>query len=295
LYVTAEGGCCYVSDGGGEWAVSGRFPNYAHPLGIHDGRLFAGVLNPAGVWAFDGEQWLPLGNPQGVEERCNQIHALLACQDRLHATTWPEGRVCVLESDGSWTDTGRLGESLEINALCVYNGKLYGGTIPWAEVFRYDGPGAWTRLRRFHDPEGGDFQSSDDWARVTSLTVFSGRLFASLGNCTSAVLDSPADYRGSVWSLEAGKSVTLDRDIGPGWHHLAAVKRGGVLELYVDGQRHAVSSAFDPVDYDLSATVPLRLGAGAAGSFNGNLRDLRVYRGALSPTAIAADAANRPG
>jgi hypothetical protein len=240
------------------------------------------------VWAFDGEQWEHLSNPQGAEERCNQIHALLAFQDRLHATTWPEGRVCALEANGTWTDLVRLGESLEVNALCVYNGKLYDGTIPYAEVFRFDGAGQWTPLHRFHEPGGGEFRSPDDWARVTSLTAYGGRLFASIGNCTSSVLDSPADHRGSVWSLEAGKSATHERDIGCGWRHVAGVKRSGVLELYVDGERKASSSAFDATAFGLSVSAPLRIGSGVGGSFTGRLRDVRIYRGALSEGEIAA-------
>ena len=109
-----------------------------HPLGIHDGKLCAGVLNPAGVWAFDGQEWSLLGNPQGAEQRCNQIHALEVYRGQLHATTWPEGHVVRLEGDGRWMDLGRLGDALEINRLNVYNGQLYGGTIPRAEVFRLD-------------------------------------------------------------------------------------------------------------------------------------------------------------
>ena len=115
LYVSAEDGRCYVYAGERQWKECGRFPNYAHPLGIHDGKLYAGVLNPAGVWAFDGQEWSLMGNPQGREERCNQIHALEVYRGQLHATTWPEGHVCRLETDGGWTDLGRLGDALEIN------------------------------------------------------------------------------------------------------------------------------------------------------------------------------------
>ena len=90
------------------------------------------------LWAFDGHAWSLLGNPQGTEDRCNQIHALEVYRGQLHATTWPEGHVVRLEANGGWTDVGRLGDALEINALSVYNGQLYGGTIPRAEVFRFD-------------------------------------------------------------------------------------------------------------------------------------------------------------
>ena len=287
LYVTAEDGRCYVYAGERTWRECGRFPNYAHPLGIHDGKLYAGVLNPAGVWAFDGQRWESLGNPQGSEDRCDQVHALEVFRGRLHVTTWPRGHVVRLEPDNRWADCGRLGDALEINALNVYNGQLYGGTIPRAEVFRYNplaAPGvpvealppepkpqrrvrrlapppepaspAWTSVRRFLDPAGYEFQTPNEWARVTSLTTFQGKLFASLGSCTSSRLDAPCDFRGTVWSMEAGRTVSYDRDLGPGWKHLTAVRRGDRLELYVDGQLGATSAAFTPADYDLTTDMP---------------------------------------
>ena len=313
LYVSAEDGRCYVYAGERQWKECGRFPNYAHPLGIHDGKLYAGVLNPAGVWAFDGQEWSLIGNPQGREDHCNQVHALEVYRGRLHATTWPEGHVCRLEADGNWTDLGRLGDALEINALSVYNGQLYGGTIPRAEVFRFDptaatgtpvqaaatktepqrrvrrpaappepGSAAWMSVRRFLEPAGYEFKDSNEWARVTSLTTFQGKQFASLGSCTSSRLDAPCDFRGTVWSMEAGRCASYDRDLGPGWHHLVAVRRGDRLELFVDGQLVAESSNFDPAAYDLTSRSPLRIGVGEVDYFSGKIRDVRLYGRALS-------------
>jgi hypothetical protein len=60
---------------------------------------------------------------------------------------------------------------MEINGLVVYNGKLYGGAIPRAEVFRYDDGVAWTSVGRFLEPLDYQFQDSKEWARVTSLTI----------------------------------------------------------------------------------------------------------------------------
>ena len=39
----------------------GCFPNDGHPMGVHDGQLYAGVLNPAGVWEYDGPSWTSVG------------------------------------------------------------------------------------------------------------------------------------------------------------------------------------------------------------------------------------------
>jgi len=286
LYVTAEDGRCYVHDGERTWTECGRFPNYGHPMGVHNGRLYAGVLNPAGVWEYDGAAWTLLGNPQGREEVCDQIHALQTYRGRLHVTTWPLGHVVRLDPGQRWTDCGRLGDALEINGLVVYNGKLYGGSIPRSEVFRYDDGTAWTSVGRFLEPAGYEFKNPNEWARVTSLTVFGGKLFASMGSCTSSHLDAPADFRGRVYALQTGQCVTHDRDLGSGWKHLAAVRRDGRLELFVDGLKTAESPAPSGSPLDVTNGVPLRIGAGETDSFCGRIQEVRLYRRALAGETI---------
>jgi hypothetical protein len=198
-----------------------------------------------------------------------------------------------------WTDCGRLGDSIEINGLAVYNGKLYAGSIPRAEVFRYEGGTEWTRMKRFFSPPGwvprnpGARESrpengngSKDWTRVTSLTVFNGRLFASIGSCTSALVDAPADVRGKVFSMQAGQCISYDRDLGAGWKHIAAVRRENRLELFVNGKRRAVSATFDAKAYDTSNTEPLKIGNGELDYFSGKLQGVRYYNRALEERDI---------
>ena len=282
LYVVGDDKKCYVYEGGEDWRPCGEFPNYAHPMAVHDGRLFAGVLNPAGVHAFDGKNWKSLGNPYGSEERCNQIHAMEVYQGRFYVTTWPEGMVAMLGDNEEWIDCGRLGDSIEINGLTVYNGKLYGGTIPRAEVFRYDGEKNWASIKRFLDPEGYEFRNSDEWARVTSLTVHDGRMFASMGSCTSSHLDAPCDFRGKVYSMEAGKCVSFGRDIGSGWKHLTAVKRNDHLEIFIYGRKESVSTIYDPNRFNLSNAQSLRIGLGEMDYFSGKIREVRIYNRAIN-------------
>jgi hypothetical protein len=286
LHVVGEDRGCYIYEGGTNWRRCGEFPNYAHPMAVHDGRLFVGVLNPAGVHAYDGKTWTPLGNPYGSEDRANQIHALEVYQGRLYATTWPEGRVAMLGEREEWVDCGRLGDSLEVNGLTVYNGKLYGGTIPRAEVFRYDSGKLWTSIRRFLDPAGYEFRDPKEWARVTSLTVYAGKMFASMGSCTSSHLDAPNDFRGKVYAMEAGRCISFDRDLGSGWRHLTAVKRAGHLELFVNGKKERESEAFDPAGFDLANDQPLHIGFGAVDYFSGRIREVRAYNQALSAIEI---------
>ena len=47
--------------------------------------------------------------------------------------------VCIWDprgAEGDDADAGRLGAELEVMGMAVYNGKLYAGTLPLAQVYR---------------------------------------------------------------------------------------------------------------------------------------------------------------
>jgi len=293
----------------GTWQESIRFPMggprscFPHASGRFNGELF--IAFP-GVHAFDGNAWRWAGVPIEPESSL-QTHSFAVFQGSLVAGTWPLGKVARYRGGESWEEIGRVGaDGTEVNSLVVYNGKLYGGSIPRAEVCRFDDQPQWTSLRRFYSPAGwtpvppapigGDPTRAQvaEWSRVTSMTIHRGRLFASIGNCTSSVKDTPADIRGTVHSIEAGKCVSYDDELAPGWRHLAAVREGGRLKLYVDGQLAAESTPFAVADYDLSTDRPLRIGRGQIDSFNGRMADLRAYRRALTAAEIQQQAAAKP-
>jgi hypothetical protein len=211
--------------------------------------------------------------------------------------------VTVYRGGERWDVIGRVGvDGTEVNALAVYNGKLYGGSIPRAEICRYDGVPEWTSLKRFYSPEGWQpalpgkaaREEYNQWSRVTSLTVYDGKLFASTGSCTASVLDAPADVRGKVFSMEAGKVASYDDDLGPGWKHIAAVRSNGQLRLYIDGQLAAKSSSFDPAEYDVSTNQPLRIGFGQTEYFAGKMADVRIYNRNLTDEEIQKLSSARP-
>jgi hypothetical protein len=198
---------------------------------------------------------------------------------------------------------GHVGtESTEVQSLTVYNGKLYGGSVPYAEVCRYDGEFEWTSLRRFYAPEGwrpgppGKMSKKDvnEASRITSMTVYNGKLFASIGSSTSSILDAPADVRGKVFSLEAGKVASYDDDLGPGWKHLVAMRAGGQLKLFVNGKLVSTSTSFDPSEYDLSTNQPLRIGFGQTEYFAGKMTDVRLYKDDLNDQHIQALCSIKP-
>jgi len=304
LYVVGDDDRCWVYEGYRKWSPSRSFRSLVHPMTVHDGRMYAGEFGgredgrfrQAEVFSFDGKLWASAGHPMGPDDREDQIHALHVHEGKLHATTWPKGKVAVLQANGEWVNRGRLGRSTECNALNVFNGKLYAGTIPRAEVYRYEGATEWTRIGRFCPQEvveATDQTESDHWGRVTSLTAWSGRLFAGIGSYTSSIEDAPADLRGRVFAIRAGHCVSWDRDIGSRWRYLTAVRRDNRLELYLDGELSAHSEA-PSANYDLSNAAPLRIGFGPTDYFSGSIRDVRLWRAPLDHDEINRLAAVKP-
>lgn len=161
-----------------------------------------------------------------------------------------------------------LGNEKEVMGVAVYNGNLYAGTLPLGAVYRYDGPNRWTLTGQL------DTTPNVTYRRVWSMAVYQGRLFA--GTLPS----------GHVFSFEAGKCATCDRELAPGWRHVAALKAGGTLKLYVDGKCVATSTNFKPTDYNLANGAPLRIGFGQHDYFCGKIRDVRLYSRAISEEEI---------
>jgi hypothetical protein len=289
LYVCAihtggiKGGV-YVYEGDHQWKLTPKSPGRVHCLAVHDGKLY-GAYPDGKVFAFDGESWTDLGNPYGTLKDCNQLHTMGVYQGELYVGTWPFGKVAVWR-DGKWVDVGHMGDSTEIVGLVVYNGTLYGGSIPRAEVFRYDGPNQWTSLRRLFDPPKYDaIADVEDWSRASSLTVYQDKMFVSTATCFRALIGSPREneIRGKVYSFKTGAGVSYDQDLGAGWKHVAAVRHGNELSLYVDGKLAA--SQTDAL-LDVSNNVPLRIGNGPQSYLNGKMRDVRLYNRALSNSEI---------
>jgi hypothetical protein len=292
----------FIQTNANQWFASNIFEKrgprrlFPHTMCRYNGKLFTGY--PC-VFAFDGREWSYAGLPGPLETTPPlQTHSMTVYQGKLCAGTWPEAKVAHYFGGEQWQELGRVGvDGTEVNSLHVYNGKLYGGSIPRAEVCRYDGKADWTSLRRFYSPTNWQpappakptRQQVAEWSRVTSLATHGGRLFAGIGSCTSALVDTPADpddVLGKVFSMEAGRCVSFDEDLGPGWKHLAAVRQGGQLELFVDGRKVASSSSFNPTDYDVSTDRPLRIGFGQMDYFCGRLSEVRFYKRALRAAEI---------
>lgn len=233
-------------------------------LGVFNGFLWATSYDGGRVYRYDGKGWKDFGQLGDN----TQTYSFAIHRGRLCVGTWPSGKVFRLDEE-RWEDLGRLGTELEVMGMLVHNGQLYAGTLPLAEVYRYDGGQTWTKTAQL------DGTPDVKYRRAWTMAQYKGQLVCS-------TLPS-----GRVHSLEAGPCVTHDRELAPGWHHVSAVKRGGVLRLYVDGKVVAESTRFDPAKFDLRTEEPLLIGAGAGDYFNGTLADVRLYDRALSAEEIA--------
>lgn len=107
------------------------------------------------------------------------------------------------------------------------------------------------------------------------MAVYQGRLFV-------GALPS-----GHVLSIEAGRNATYDHSFPSDWHHVAAVRAKDRLKLYVNGKLVSESAALPDEAIDLSSQAKLQIGFGAQDYFKGNLADVRIYRGSLTPAEIA--------
>jgi len=252
-------------EGGDRWVACGTpGGRRVEAMAVYNGGLYGSGYDAGEVYRFDGREWTTVGRlPETTQTYGFAIH-----EGRLYVSTWPTARVYRYDGDNDWADCGRLGDEKEVMGLAVHNGKMYGGTLPLAEVYRYETGRTWTRTSQLDRTEGVKYR------RAWSMAVYRGKLFC--GTLPS----------GHVYSLEAGKSVTHDRVLAAGWRHLAAVRAGRTLKLYVDGKPAASSTPFEPDDYDISNDRPLKIGFGGHDYFNGIMRDVRLYNRALTAAEI---------
>lgn len=275
-----------------------------HDLGAPDGKNFECFLPLGGtlyasthgnVYAYEGNQsWKPMGKkPYDI----NQIHSMQVFGGKVLLGTWPQGYILRHAGEDQWSIIGRLGlpedkshEPInEVMDLTVYNGKLYAAMIPHAEVYRYESDGKWTVLGSLARRADWDVKDVNSWVRVSSTAAYGGRLFIGTGSCRGRAADVDVDggeSLGRVFSMQAGTVVSHEHDIGGAWTHIAALRRGRDVELYINGKLASSATLPEGKTFNLTNDAPLTIGSGAQNSFDGAIRDVRLYDGALDASAI---------
>ena len=152
--------------------------------------------------------------------------------------------------------------------ISVYNGQLLAGTLPYADVYRYQGGTDWSSTGRL------DKTPDVKYRRAWSMAVFDGKLYCGV---------LPA---GEVLSLEVGKCVSHDHALPGGWQHLTAVRRNSQLQLFINGKLVSSTEEFDQSRFRTPSGTDLRIGFGQHDYFNGQMKDVRIYDRALDRREI---------
>jgi len=283
LYVSSlyKPAAFFRHDGDGKWTPL-EVPNgkRVEALSVFNDHLWATGYDEGHVYRYDGIEWTDLGN---VGEKENtQTYAFSTYQGALQVATWRTGKVFAWQAPtpaaakdvlgGHWQDRGRLGEELEVMGMLVHNGSLYAGTLPLAQMYRYDGAETWTPIKQLDTTDV-------EYRRVWTMAQHQGKLFAT-------TLPS-----GHVWSLQTGTAVTWDQWKQVANHdrfHLVAQRHGDTLRLFVDGKMVAESKTAKTSELDLSTDQPWQIGAGSGDFFHGSLADVQVFRSALTAEEIRA-------
>ncbi|MHB1458143.1 MAG: LamG-like jellyroll fold domain-containing protein [Armatimonadota bacterium] len=296
LYASDDTGATHRYNGDDTWTFTGTSHSYKFlSTMVYRGDLYGGASTT--VERFDGKTvWNPIGEFDGIG--INQIHTFCVYGGNLYTGTWPDGLIMRYDADGKWTDCGWLGSPErtdigmkdpsrvnEINDLTVYNGKMYAGVIPKGELWRYDGGQKATMVKRLVNNPDYKVGVHDSWCRVPGMAIYKGRLFAGTSTARGFAIPDQKIDTGKVFSCEIGKCVTIDDDIGTEWRLITAVREGDFLKLYLDGRLISTSSVMDK-RLDLTNDQPLLIGFGAANYFNGSMKDIRLYSGALTDYEI---------
>lgn len=233
-------------------------------MAIHAGKLYASSYDGGNVFQWDEHQWQHVGK---IEPN-TQTYSFATLEDRLLVGTWPSGRVYQKGQDHAWVDLGRLGEELEVMGMMVHNGTVVAGSLPSGEVYRYRSNQRWEKLATL------DSTPDVRYRRVWTMAEWDGQLVAS-------TLPS-----GKVFAAAAGTAVQAAHAIDDRWHHVAAVRRGSDLELWLDGRMVARKNQPDLPAYDLTSQSNLKIGSGRHGTLQGTIGQVQVFSRALSPEQL---------
>lgn len=259
-------------EGETEWKALETPGARVEAIAAFEGKLYASTYDKGHVFRFDGETWEDLG-PVGAPKINTQTYSFIVYQGALHVGTWRSGRVYRLTKDDKWEDRGQLGEELEVMGMLVHNGRFIAGSLPLANVYHYEGGQTWRLLKQL------DKTPDVVYRRAWTMAEHAGRLFVS-------TLPS-----GEVHSYRAGASATAGKALPGGWRHVAAVRSGDALRVFVDGHEVASNTVVDSTTFDISTNGPLLIGSGPNASFRGRISDLRIHNRALADDEIHALAA----
>jgi hypothetical protein len=161
----------------------------------------------------------------------------------------------------------------------VFDGKRVveekGGTV----VFDYLTPFTFSAWVKPAEKNGAIFSISEDYAEGSGHG-----LFLRDGHIRLNVVFRWTDIG---MRLETRNTLPLNQ-----WRHIVATYDGSRyakgVRIYVDGQPQELNILFDELNWPMNFKHPLKIGAGNGLNYRGEIRDLRVYKRALSSEEVLA-------
>lgn len=257
----------------GEWEFCGNPGARVAPIIARGGRIIAGGFDGGEIYTYDSESqaWENWGKPPF--EETSQIYSFVEYKGEILAGTWKVAKVFAVEGPHRFRDLGTMGNELEVMPMALFNGKLYAGTLPLAQIYRFEDEEGWQLIDRLD-------HTHTQYRRIYAMAVSQGWLYCG------------AVPSGHIFRMRAGDVVSTENGFPSGWHHVTAVRRSNRLSLYIDGQKVAEQS--EPPHWladrslDLTSPAPLCIGNGPAGPWKGELTNGRIYPRALSEEEVSA-------
>lgn len=249
------------------------------------------VTNMGGVYRLRPAGWNTMRTP--VPTVSYQVYCCVNYRDRLLLGHYPTGEFfeyaggdLVLKKGWPPVMPGVSTSAREAQTVAIYNGELYAGVWPWAEVWRYDGA-AWHFVQRMFThpavtaavthPYEKETQAVDAvlnlWGqRVTGLIPSRGALFITTSSKTGAPWEprfsflsdeQQRDY-GAIYRARLPGQLTVHTPLTAGPTRIELHAAGESLRVTVNGTEAgqiAVSSAV----LERLATGTVRWGSGVYG------------------------------
>jgi len=244
---------------------------FVYTFAQHQGEILA-VTNMGGVYRLSPKGWETLRTP--IPTVSYQIYCGLNYRDSILFGHYPTGELyeysddqLLLKKDWPPVLSGVSSFAREAQTLAIYNGDLYCGVWPWAELWRYDGA-EWNFVQRMFEhpsltdkvthPYEDETKAVDKmynlWGqRITGLIPCRGHLFITTSSKGGAPWDpkfaflSPEQQRdyGAIYraSLPGQASFLLPPQATP--VRLTAVVEDSALKIKINGENH-ISLALSP-------------------------------------------------
>ena len=213
--------------------------------------------------------------------------------------TDPLASNCVLACPFSNSGAGLIGEDLSylINGSSNQKGLSNTGSVTHTGSYgNFYGKGGAIYLQNAQG-QRVEIAASDDfnmgtgdfciecWIYPTSASAVDGSLFVTHNNSTYFAFNySPNTASFNIYLSASAVNVPAPQVEYTEWNHVALVRHGNVVKVYVNGLAVGSINHTGSVGYPAASTSLCRVGGGGSGALNSYIQDLRIYKGVAKYT-----------